>query len=183
MLSSKRLQFRKMVESDIEKYHSWRNDLDVMKTTSPSLDLYSLEETRQFVENVILNSTSSKSYIIEEKEGNTAIGVTSLIHIDTKNRNAECIIDIGEQEYWGKGYGTEALQLLLAYAFLELNLHRVSLRVFSFNEKAIHIYYKLGFEKEGVIRESLYRNGEWHDIITMGILKSEYMSNKGFGGV
>ncbi len=63
MLSSKRLQFRKMVESDIEIYHSWRNDLDVMKTTSPSLDVYSLDETRSFVENIILNSTTSRSYI------------------------------------------------------------------------------------------------------------------------
>jgi RimJ/RimL family protein N-acetyltransferase len=58
-----------MEESDIEKYHSWRNDVDVMKTTNPSLDLYSLEETRNFVETIILNSSSSKSYIIEEREG------------------------------------------------------------------------------------------------------------------
>ncbi|MCM3712423.1 GNAT family N-acetyltransferase, partial [Sporosarcina luteola] len=99
MLSSKRLQFRKMMVSDIVKYHSWRNDLAVMKTTSTSLDLYSLDETRLFVENIILNSKSSKSYIIEESEGNTAIGVTSLINIDSKNRNAECIIDIGEKEF------------------------------------------------------------------------------------
>ena len=165
-----------MVENDIEKYHSWRNDLDVMNTTSLSLDLYSLDETRHFVENIILNSPSSKSYIIEERESNTAIGVMSLINIDTKNRNAECIIDIGEKEYWGKGYGTEALKTLLEYAFLELNLHRVSLRVFSLNEKAIRIYDKLGFVKEGVMRESLYRNGKWHDIIIMGVLKREYLT-------
>ncbi|SFJ89193.1 Protein N-acetyltransferase, RimJ/RimL family [Halobacillus dabanensis] len=178
MLRSKTLEFRKMLESDIETYHSWRNDLEVMKTTSLSLDVYSLEETRSFVENIILNSTSSKSYIIEERESNIAIGVTSLINIDNGNRNAECIIDIGEKEYWGKGYGTEALRMLLEYAFLELNLHRVSLRVFSLNERAIHIYHKLGFEKEGVMREGLFRDGKWHDIITMGILKREYMSKQ-----
>lgn len=176
MFSSERLQFRKMEEKDIERYHFWRNDIDVMKTTSTSLDLYSLDETRHFVENIILNSASSKSYVIEEREGNIAIGVTSLINIDTKNRNAECIIDIGEKEYWGKGYGTESLKMLLEYAFLELNLHRVSLRVFSLNERAIHIYNKLGFMIEGIIRESLYRNGKWHDIIIMGILKKEYLS-------
>ena len=177
MLKSNRLQFRKMVESDIDRYHTWRNDLDVMKTTSPSLDLYSLDETRNFVENVILNSTASKSYIIEEREGMRAIGVISLTNIDTKNRNAECIIDIGEKDYWGMGYGTEALRMLLEYAFFELNLHRVSLRVFSLNEKAIHIYNKLGFVKEGVMRESLYRNGAWHDIIMMGILKKDYLND------
>ena len=134
--------------------------------------------TSHFVKNIILNSASSKNYIIEESEGNTAIGVTSLINIDTKNRNAECIIDIGEKEYWGKGYGTEALKMLLEYAFLELNLHRVSLRVFSFNESAIHIYNKIGFRKEGIMRESIYRNGKWHDIIIMGVLKREYLSQQ-----
>nr|WP_272913728.1 GNAT family protein [Halalkalibacter okhensis] len=175
MLSSKNLRLRKMGNEDIEKYHTWRNDIDVMITTSPTLDVYSIDETKKFVEEVILNSHSSKSYIIELKKDHSPIGVTSLINIDSKNRNAECIIDIGEKEYWGKGYGSEALKVLLDYAFLELNLHRVSLRVFSLNERAIHIYNKLGFEKEGVIRESLYRNGRWHDIITMGILKKEYM--------
>ncbi|KMJ57431.1 acetyltransferase [Bacillus sp. LL01] len=175
LLKSDRLQLRKMEREDIELYHSWRNDMDIMATTSPSMDVYTLEETRSFVENIILQSSSSKSYIIVEKEGNTSIGVTSLINIDTKNRNAECIIDIGEKKHWGKGYGSEALKLLLDYAFLELNLHRVSLRVFSFNEKAIHLYTKLGFEKEGISREGLYRNGRWHDIVHMGILKREYV--------
>ena len=164
-----------MVENDIERYHSWRNDLDVMKTTSPSLDLYSIDETRDFVKNVIINSNSSKSYIIEDIENNIPIGIMSLVKIDSKNRNAECIIDIGDKGYWGKGYGTEALNILLEYAFLELNLHRISLRVFSFNDKAIRLYDKLGFYKEGIMRESIYRNGKWHDIIIMGILKSEYM--------
>ncbi|WP_100333611.1 GNAT family N-acetyltransferase [Bacillus alkalisoli] len=178
MLNSKNLRLRKMDKEDIEKYHLWRNDIDVMATTSLALDAYTFEETKEFVEKVILNSNSSKSYIIEMKEDNFIIGVTSLINIDTKNRNAECIIDIGEKEYWGKGYGTEALKILLDYAFLELNLHRVSLRVFSLNERAIHIYKKLGFVKEGVVRESLYRNGKWHDIITMGILKKEYTSGQ-----
>ncbi|WP_078596092.1 GNAT family N-acetyltransferase [Evansella clarkii] len=177
LLNSKNIRLRKMENEDIEKYHQWRNDLEVMETTSPVLDVYSLDETRNFVTNVILNASSSRSYIIELKEEKVPIGVTSLINIDTKNRNAECIIDIGEKEYWGKGYGTEAFKLLIDYAFLELNLHRLSLRVFSLNEKAVHIYTKLGFVKEGVIRESLYRHGQWHDIINMGILKEDYIKS------
>lgn len=68
--------------------------------------------------------------------------------------------------------------MLLDYAFLELNLHRISLRVFSLNERAIHIYNKIGFVQEGVVRESLYRSGKWHDIIIMGILKREYFSKE-----
>ncbi|WP_067730783.1 GNAT family N-acetyltransferase [Oceanobacillus damuensis] len=176
MFSSKRILLRKVEKNDIEQYHSWRNDTDVMFSTSSSLDLYSLEDTIDFVENVLINSKSSKSYIIVEKENQVSIGVTSLINIDYKNRNAECIIDIGEKKYWGQGYGKEALRMLLNYAFQELNLHRVSLRVFSFNEKAIRLYNKLGFKEEGISRQSLFRNGEWNDIIHMGILKEEYIN-------
>lgn len=86
-----------MVSEDAELYHSWRNDMDVMISTNPSLDLYTLQDTKEFVENVILKSNSSKSYIIVEKELKKSIGITSLINIDHKNRNAECIIDIGEK--------------------------------------------------------------------------------------
>lgn len=99
----------------------------------------------------------------------------SLISIDYKNRNAELIIDIGEPDYWGKGYGQEALQILLQYAFHELNLHRLSLRVFDFNERAIRLYSRMGFKQEGVMKETLFRNGAWHDIIYMGLLRSEYI--------
>lgn len=167
-----------MQNEDIEIYHSWRNDSQVMYSTNPSLDVYSLEETKEFVEKIILPAISSKSYIIYDKHNAQPIGITSLINIDVKNRNAECIIDIGEKDYWGQGYGSEALTLLLNYAFLELNLHRVYLRVFSFNEKAISLYHKLGFMHEGRSRQTLFRNGQWYDILHMGILQDEYLKNK-----
>ncbi|RNA66977.1 GNAT family N-acetyltransferase [Alteribacter keqinensis] len=176
-LESSRLKLRKMTLEDTERYHSWRNDLEVMRYTSPSLDTYTLEETRDFVESVILGTSASKSYIIVEKESDTPIGVTSLINIDYKNRNAECIIDLGEKRSWGKGCGKEAMGLLMEYAFLEMNLHRLSLKVYSFNTKAINLYNILGFYQEGVSRQTLYRDGEWHDVIHMGILQNEYRAD------
>lgn len=77
----------------------------------------------------------------------------------------------------GQGIGRDAFELLLNYAFNELNLYRLSLRVFSFNRRAITLYKKLGFKEEGVMREAFYRSGQWHDIHFMGILKREYMSD------
>jgi len=176
LFESSRIFFRKMTEEDVSIYHKWRNDSEVMRTTNPSMDVFTLADTKQFVEHVILGSNTSKSYMIIDKESLQPIGITSLIQIDLKNRNSECIIDIGEKEYWGKGYGKEALKLLLDYAFLEMNLHRVSLRVFSFNQKAIAMYEKIGFRQEGASRQSIYREGQWHDIIHMGILQQEYVN-------
>ncbi|SMF89799.1 Protein N-acetyltransferase, RimJ/RimL family [Paenibacillus uliginis N3/975] len=176
LFESARIKFRKMTTNDVQMYNQWRNDLEVMTTTSPSLDLFTEEDTHEFVSHVILGSDTSKSYIILDKQSDRPIGIISLIQLDYKNRNAECIIDIGEKDYWGKGYGTEALRLLLDYAFLELNLHRVSLRVFSFNQKAIHLYEKIGFKHEGASRQAIFRDGAWGDIVQMGILQHEYLT-------
>lgn len=174
LFESPRIVLRKMTEHDIEIYHTWRNDTEVMQSASLLLDVYDIEETQEFVRQIILASQSAKSYLIIEKESEKPIGITSLIHIDYKNRNAECIIDIGDKASWGKGYGTEAMKRLLAYGFLEMNLHRIYLRVFSFNNRAIQLYKKLGFQQEGISRESLFRHGHWHDIIHMGLLQEEY---------
>jgi RimJ/RimL family protein N-acetyltransferase len=176
LFESARISFRKMTPEDIPVYHSWRNDLEVMRTTNPDLDLYSFESTAEFVQQVILGSHSSKSYLILDKDTQKPIGITSLIQIDRKNRNPECILDIGDKAYWGKGFGREALSLLLDYAFLEMNLHRVGLRVFSFNDRAISLYEKIGFKQEGRSRQAIFREGKWHDIIAMGILQAEYSS-------
>ncbi|GAF63539.1 putative acetyltransferase [Bacillus sp. TS-2] len=172
-----KVTLRKVAHTDVDTYHKWRNDLEVMNSTSLSLDVYSLEETKDFFEQVILNGNHSKSYIIEETEGNNPIGITSLINIDSKNRNAEFIIDIGEKEYWGQGIATIVLKKILDFAFFELNLHKVYLKVFSYNEKAVHLYTKLGFEQEGANREALFRGNRWHDIVHMGILKKEWELN------
>lgn len=158
---------------DAPIYHQWRNDIEVMQFTNPALDMFTYADTENFVKN-ITESNQSKSYIIEEIESNKAIGVTSLINMDYGNRNAECIIDIGDKNYWGKGFGKEAFQLLLDYAFNELNLHKVYLRVFSFNERAIKLYQKLGFDEEGELKEQFYRNGAWHDIKMMGLFQKDY---------
>ncbi|GGJ68419.1 hypothetical protein GCM10007111_32730 [Virgibacillus kapii] len=63
----------------------------------------------------------------------------------------------------------------MTYAFLEMNLHRISLRVFSFNHRAVHLYEKLGFKHEGTTRQYLFRNGNWHDLLHKGILQSEFL--------
>ncbi|MBD7984291.1 GNAT family N-acetyltransferase [Sporosarcina sp. Sa2YVA2] len=171
-----RVRLRKLSSEDAGTYHEWRNDLEVMHYTSPSLDVFTLADTESFITS-IAESTTSKSYIIEEIKTGKPIGITSLINIDFTNRNAECIIDIGDKDYWSKGFGREAFQLLLEFAFKELNLHKVVLRVFSFNERAIKLYQKLSFEEEGRLKEQLYRNGAWHDVVLMGLLKRKYKRN------
>ncbi|MBW4846342.1 MAG: GNAT family N-acetyltransferase [Lachnospiraceae bacterium] len=175
MFENEIIKLRKLSLDDYNIYHSWRNDVEVMYTTSPLLDIYTLKDTEEFITSIISQS-NAKSYIIEHKETNQAVGIVSLSNIDYKNRSAECIIDIGAKDMWGKGIGKAALSLILEYAFSELNLHRVFLNVFSFNKRAIKLYEKMGFMHEGVLRQAFYRAGDWHDIVIMSILKNEYLS-------
>ena len=107
------------------------------------------------------------------------IGFVALHTIKGSNRSAMLSIGIGEAEYRGKGYGTDAIRLILAYAFRELNLHRVGLTVLSYNINAIRLYESLGFVREGVTRECVARDGQWHDIIHMGMLYREWQHGNG----
>lgn len=81
---------------------------------------------------------------------------------------------IGERDYWGKGYGSDAMRVMLRYGFTELNMHRVSLRTFGFNARAIRSYEKVGFVHEGKCRDALNRMGQRWDEIWMGITKQEW---------
>jgi RimJ/RimL family protein N-acetyltransferase len=93
----------------------------------------------------------------------------------TPNRSEAFVgIGIGERDFWGKGYGTDALQVALRYAFTELNLHRVTLSVFEYNERAIRSYQKCGFQVEGRERQFLLRDGQRYDMLYMGILREEW---------
>lgn len=85
-------------------------------------------------------------------------------------------IGIGERDFWGKGYGSDAIRVMLRYAFAELNLRRVSLGVYEYNSRAVRCYEKVGFRHEGRIRQYMSREGRRWDLIYMGILKEEWLA-------
>ncbi|MFX1322441.1 MAG: GNAT family N-acetyltransferase [Promethearchaeota archaeon] len=106
------------------------------------------------------------------------IGNCGIHKIDWKNRVGECGIMIGDKSEQGKGCGTEAMELLITYGFNTLNLNRLQLSVYDFNIPAIKLYKKLGFIEEGRKRKAYFINGEYHDIIIMGLLNDEWKKNR-----
>lgn len=123
------------------------------------------------------------AFIVKLIEDGRSIGTTGLWSAHSPHRNAWVSIGIGERDLWGKGYGTEAMNLTLGIAFLELNLHRVNLNTFSYNPRAIRSYEKIGFVHEGVAREAMRRYGERADIVFMGILRDEWLARQTSPGV
>lgn len=104
------------------------------------------------------------------------LGEAVLNDISETNRSANFRIALASPEHYGKGYGTEAARLMLAYGFESLELHRIELEVFAFNARAMHVYEKLGFRREGVRREVLFMDGRYHDAVVMGLLRREFGS-------
>ena len=100
--------------------------------------------------------------------------VPVLFNVDPVNRSAMLGIVIGEKGRWDQGYGQEAINLLLDYGFSLLNLNSVMLGTFSFNERALHCYEKVGFTTEGILRQEIYRRGQYHDALIMRMLRSEW---------
>lgn len=102
------------------------------------------------------------------------IGFVALHTIEWNTATAMLSVGIGEPEYRDQGYGSEALRLVLQYAFAELNLYRVGLDVIATNGRAVHVYEKLGFQREGIMRRAVHREGCRCDVLHMGILRDEW---------
>ena len=102
------------------------------------------------------------------------IGTVRLHSVDAHDQRASLAIGLFDRTTWGQGLGTEAIRLVLGYAFQSLRLHRVSLRVLAYNTRAIRAYEKCGFVREGVERESALVAGEWHDDVMMAVLDRAY---------
>jgi RimJ/RimL family protein N-acetyltransferase len=119
-------------------------------------------------------------FAIRSTRDNQLLGDITLDVTLWNARDAFVGLGIGLREFWGKGYGTEAMQLALEYAFLELNLHRVSLNVFEYNPRAVRSYEKAGFRHEGRERQVMFREGKRWDILYMGITRAEWMEKHGY---
>lgn len=131
--------------------------------------LRSLPETLSSKEDAFL-------FAVETLEGEL-IGSLALFDINWHHRFARFGISIGKP-YQGKGYGTDAIRILAGFVFQEMNLNKIKLTVFAFNHRAIRAYKKCGFQVEGVLREELFRNGRYHDVLVMGLLRSDFAAQK-----
>jgi len=115
-------------------------------------------------------------------EAGSLIGHVRLDHVDLRDRRASLAIGIEDFARLGKGLGTETIRLVQQYAFGELGLHRLTVRVVEYNYRAIRAYEKCGFVVEGREREAAFVDGQWYDDVMMGMLDREYSMHLGMRG-
>ncbi len=170
-LIGERLYLSPVNLDDIEKYAEWLNDLEISLYLTGTSEVYTNDKEREILENLLKSDTDVLFAIINNDD--KLIGNLGLHQIDYKNRKATFGIFIGEKDYWNNGFGTEAINLLLNYGFYFLNLHNINLEVYSYNERAINCYKKIGFKEIGRRRESIILGGKFYDEISMDILSNE----------
>lgn len=161
-------------ERHLENYVRWFNDPEVTRYLLQNLPL-SRPEEEKFFERTAENEASVVWAIHDENDRH--IGGTGLDQINWKERAAVSGIIIGEKDAWGKGYGTEVMQVRTTYAFEQLGLHRIESECFADNVASVRCLEKAGYQREGVARRKYWREGRWHDAILWAILEEDYFGS------
>jgi len=161
-------------EGDAEVFARWTEDAEYLRALDTDYARpMSVGEMAKRLEQFI-DDPSTVEFRIRTLADDRLIGFVALHSIEWNNRAANLAIGIGNPTHRGQGYGTDALRVVLRYAFHELSLERVGLNVNANNARAIRAYEKVGFHHEGAMRHALLRDGEWQDRIIMGILYEEW---------
>ena len=174
MLFGRLVNLRAVEPADYRLLWQWLNDPAVMVYWGKPGNTLSLPEVER-KERAQAERGNSQKFIVETKEAQP-IGQIDYYDLDWQARSAWVSIMIGDHDYWGGGYGTDAMRTLLQYLFCQLGLHRVALNVHASNTRAQRSYAKNGFQKEGVMRDWAFFDGEWVDGILMGVLEPDFRS-------
>jgi RimJ/RimL family protein N-acetyltransferase len=172
MLMGKLVNLRAVEPADYELLWRWVNMPEIMKYWGRPGNTQSLAEVAEQERMQAARGNSAK-FMVETRDGR-AIGQIDYYELDWQKRSAWVSILIADKEYWGGGYGTDAMRTLVRYLFRQLGLHRVSLNVHESNLRAQRSYQKVGFVREGVMRDWAYFDGQWMNAVLMSVLESDF---------
>ena len=168
---------RRHTRDNLAEFQRWYQDPEVARLTRYQDGPMRPDEIERFFTARVIGPDTF-TMAIHIRESDRLIGSCAFSQLDGDNGSALFHITIGEHDAWGKGYGGEATMLMVDHAFTSLNLHRVALSVFAFNERAIRSYARVGFVNEGRAREAIWRDGRWWDEIHMSVLEPEWRSRR-----
>jgi len=161
-------------------FAKWDRDTEQHRLAdSDPAQLWSEKKLKEFIEKHAENSSKSFRFSIRTLADDKLIGGVGLWLSSWTHAESWLGISIGERDYWGKGYGTDAMRLIVQYGFIELNLRRISLGLHAYNERALKSYQKVGFQLEGRMRGEGLRDGVRFDSLWMGILREEWLAAQG----
>jgi RimJ/RimL family protein N-acetyltransferase len=175
-MNKNRVYLRAFEPDDYIKIHQWRQDKEISRNFG-GLPLFSSSLNEQkWVESKIFDK-ESVSCAICISESDSFIGCIFLNEIDLHNRTGHMPVFMGDKDYWGKGYATEARILLLKYAFLDRGLNRIWAKVLEDNIGALKMLEKAGYKQEGMLRQSVFKEGRFMNEILLSVIKEDFIEH------
>lgn len=174
LLIGKNIKLTAVGDKDLQAVEKWFNDVYFLRfydmVPAVPMGTGKVKSVIQYYD----ESESKFLFAIRDGETDKIIGLAGFDDVLWSNSTATIFVGIGEAAYLGRGLGEESMRLLLDFGFNELNLFRIQLNVISYNVKAIGMYEKLGFVREGVYRQLVKREGKRYDLYLYGLLKNEW---------
>lgn len=169
------IHLRELSLTDVDQLNVWRNERDILDNLGANFRYIAKDVDINWYQHYLNNRDKSIRLAIIHSETNSYIGNVNLTDIQPINHSAEFSILIGNVTYRSQGIGTAATKLMIKYAFEDLNLHRIYLTVLQENIPAVKLYKKNGFKEDGILRESVFKNGKYCNMLAMSLLRHEYV--------
>lgn len=172
MIAGDRVLLRALEVDDLERCYTWMNDPYIVRTLKSRYPIPFHTES-EWLEAAVTPSSAERHFAIERREDRVHIGNASLHQIDWVSRVAWFGVFIGEPASWNQGYGSDAIRSLVRFAFEEMNLRKLRINVFEYNERAKHVLLQIGFVQEGKLAREFFREGKYHDICVLSIFRED----------
>jgi RimJ/RimL family protein N-acetyltransferase len=170
MIAGEHVILRAFEREDAERCYRWMNDPNIVRTLKSRYPIAFSNEV-EWLERAMQPRTDERHFAIERKDDRAHIGNASIEEIDWVSRTAWFGLFIGDPTAWNRGFGSDAIETLVRFAFDEMNLHKLRIQIFDYNERAKHILASRGFVQEGKLVRDFYREGTWHDIVILSIFR------------
>jgi len=170
MIAGEHVILRAFEREDAERCYRWMNDPNIVRTLKARYPI-AFQNEMEWLDRAVHASVDERHFAVERKDDRTHIGNASIHDIDWVSRIAAFGLFIGEPSAWNRGFGGDAIRTLVRFAFEEMNLRKLRINVFDYNDRAKHVLETQGFVAEGRLRQEFYREGAYHDIVVLSVFR------------
>lgn len=172
MIAGEHVILRALERDDVERCYRWMNDPNIVRTLKGRYPI-AFSTEMEWLERVMHPNSNERHFAIERRDDRTHIGNASLHDIDWISRTSWFGLFIGDPAAWNRGFGSDAIGTLVRFAFDEMNLIKLRINVFEYNQRAKHVLEERGFKQEGRLVGDFYREGDWHDIVIYSVFREK----------
>jgi RimJ/RimL family protein N-acetyltransferase len=171
MIAGEHVILRAFEREDAERCYRWMNDPNIVRTLKSRYPI-AFQNEMEWLDRAMTARTDERHFAIERKDDRVHVGNASIHDIDWVSRTGLFGLFIGEPSAWNRGFGSDAIATLVRFAFDEMNLQKLRIHVFEYNDRAKHVLEAQGFVQEGRLRREFYREGSYHDILILSMFRA-----------